>query len=499
MDIKIKKEESNDRKLDIPNFKSSSEINKELDKVKFKEHNISPKDTMKFEKHEDDLDLSTQFITTEFSTEDFETLEVNTIDLEQDIKTIEAEYIEPVKKHDEDTIKIGQADEVEVEHPSKPKAKRQFKINIKYLYLAISLLVLIVLITGAIAAYRYTTSDERFVEQALENPYPISDINVYGESVNITSSNSLEKVDIYNPETEEYTSQKLGKSIDDQIHFSSLADGNYYLFNNNKIITMDTNPDISYQTITRDGQNKDVTITTDENNIVNVDIKTASKQQIDVLIDPSQGLIQGFTASDDKTTEQELSLKYAEALQKELEAIGYNVKLTRTDDSVPGDCDYQNTYCEDGRVAMAYQDNPKLYIQLAFNGSSGSGFEITDSTHNSHTLARILKSSLSPLLSPSERVSGQLEPGIYNNTYDDENGNKVDYLYLIRETGGVLMGSDNTDASQYNTQKVGAEAITIDLGYISEATDFEQLNDQAEIDAIAKAIAGAIDQYVNKY
>ncbi len=499
MDIKIKKEESNDRKLDIPSFKSSSEINKELDKVEFKEHNISPKDTMKFEKHEDDLDLSTQFITTEFSTEDFETLEVNTIDLEQDIKTIEAEYIEPVKKSDEDTIKIGQADEVEVEREEKPKTKRQFKINIKYLYLVLALIVLLLLITGGIAAYRYTTSDERFVEQALETPYPVSDINVYGESVNLTSSNSLDKVDIYNTETEEYTSQELGKSIDDQLHFSGLAEGNYYLFNNNKIITMDSNPDISYQTITRDGVNKDVKITTDENKIVNVDIKKATTQKVDILIDPSQGLIQGFTASDNQTTEQELSLKYAEALQKELEAIGYNVKLTRTDDSVPGDCDYQNTYCEDGRVAMAYQDNPKLYIQIGFNGSSGNGFEITDSTLNSHTFARILKSSLSPLLTPSERVSGQLEPGIYNNTYDDAEGNKVDYLYLIRETGGVLMGSDNTDASEFNTQKVGAESIAIDLGYITESTDFEQLNDQSEIDAIAKAMAGAIDQYINKY
>lgn len=500
MDIKIKKEEASNRHLDIPSFKSSEEINKEFDKSGFKDHSVEPGEPHRLERHEDDLELTTQMITTEINTDSFDTLEVDTIDIENDLKVIDADYHVEVEKRDEDTIKMHQPEHIELEDGDEIEAPpRQFNINLRYVYLGI--LLIVILVGGFIGykVYANATSQERFVEKALENKTAISEVNVYGESVNLIADQDFDQIDLYNVETEETTTQKLGKSIDEQLHFSGVEDGTYYMFAGDQIITSENDINISYQTITRDDVNKDVSLKTDDQDIVEVSVATATSQQVDILIDPSQGDIQGFTASDGVTTEQELSLKYALALKSDLQAYGYNVELTREDDSVPGDCAYNDTYCDSGRVAMAYDQHPKLYIAIAFNGTGGSGFEITDSNLNSHTLARLIKSSISASLTPSERVSEQLESGIFNKTYDDADGNKVDYLYLIRETGGKLMNSDNDDASSFNTQPVGAETIEIDPGYIGEAADFEMIDDDSEIDTVSKALAAAIDQYINQY
>ncbi len=503
MDIKIKKDgqASEDRKLDIPSFKSSNEINKEFDKVPFKEHNVSPKDTVKLDKHEDDLELTTQHITTELHPENFDTIEVDTIDLEQDIKEIEEEYTNP-EKRDEDTIKINQPEFIELDDgDEQTNIPREFQINLKYLYLGIAIIVILLIGFISYKTYMHVTSDARFIENALESQQPIDDVNVFGESINLITDSNITAIDLYNTETKEYVSKSVDKKIDQQLHVSDVEPGNYILFTDDKLVTTETDLDIEFQTITRDDVNKQVEISTDADNIVNLDISKAANKQVDILIDASQGDVQGFTASDDKTTEQELSLKYALALKSNLQALGYNVKLTREDDSVPGDCVYNDTYCPEGRVAMAYIDNPKIYIQLGFNGENGSGFEITDSNLTSHTLARIIKSSLASSLTASSRVSDQVETGIYNKTYEDEDGNVIDYTYSIRETGGAIMNSDNTneEAIALNTNKVGAESVAIDLGYMSESSDFEKLNNDSEIDSITKALANAIDQYINKY
>lgn len=501
MDIKIKKEEESKRNLDIPQFKSSDEINREFDKSEFPDHSVEPGEPVRLDRHEDELQLTTQMITTQIDTDSFDTLEVDTIDLENDLKVIEATQSQEPQNRDEDTIKIKTDNqfEVEVEDDEIERPRREFNINLRYVYMVLMLLVVLIGGTVGYKLYVNANSQERFIAQALENQYPISDINIYGESVNLIADQPISSVDLYNLETEQLTTQKLGKSIDQQLHFSAVDPGTYYLFVGEQLITSQQPIDLSYQTITRDGINKDVLISTNEQNIVEVGVAESTTPKIDILINPSQGEVQGFTASDGFTTEQQLSLKYALSLKSNLQQYGYNVELTRDDDSVPGDCGYDDVYCSTGRVAMAYENNPKLYILIGFNGSGGSGFEIMDSNLSSHTLARLIKSSLSTLVNPSERISGQLEPGIFNKTYDTEDGQKADYFYLIRETGGLLMNSDNTEASDFNTNPIGTETIEVDPGYMSEYDDFEKLDDDDEIDAFTKALAAAIDQYIKQY
>lgn len=505
MDIKIKKENDSNRKLVIPTFKSSDEINKEIEQASSGQSKLKPIDldvrevTPKTE-HEDNLQLTTQIVTTQVDTDSLDTLEVDTIDLENDLKVIETKQVDEQPPRDEDTINFNQTQNVEheedviIETPT-----RQININLAYVYVAISFIVIVIGGLIGYKLYQNATSDEKFIAAALEQQLPISDINVYGESVNLITDQNLEQIDIYNVETEEKTTEKLGKSIDQQLHFSKLEDGVYYLFAGDQIITSKEKLSVNYQTITRDKVNKDVSLTSNEQNIVEVTVATATKPKVDIIIDASQGDVQGFTASDNKTTEQELSLKYALTLKSNLQKYGYNVELTRTEDAVPGDCNYNQPYCDTGRVAMAYTNNPKLYISIGFNGTGANGFEITDSTLNSHTLARLIKSSITTNIEPSQRVNGQLETGIFNKTYKDKADNAVDYLYLIRETGGRIMNSDNQEAKKFNQKQVGAETIRIDPGYIGEQADFKQLDEDSEIDAFTKGLAVAIDQYINRY
>ncbi len=494
MDLKIKKESRQERVFEIPKFGNSEELEKELE-AGTPRAKVQEKETINIKQPDDELKLTTQTITTELKTDDINKFEIDTQDLEDDLQI--SSRLENDKSN-ADTIKIQSEQQFTDTYIEKDKDKEPLKINIKYIYGAVMLIVLIVLFIVIAATIAFMTSEKRYINQALENQLPISDVNVYGESINFISDEMLQTITLVNVNSKKLIDKTIGVGIDEGLNISNLDKGSYYVYSDDQILTSENDIEIEFQTITREGRNKDVYIKTIDNNLVIIDIKDATSKKLDILIDPSQGEVQGFLGTDGVTSEQQLSLKYATALQMELESLGYNVKLTREDDSVPGDCLYNDAYCDKGRVALAYIDNPKLYIQIGFNGSGGSGFEITDSTLNSHTLARLIKSSLESSLTPSTRVSGQLEPGIYNKTYDLDDGTKADYIYLIRETGGTIMNSDNEQASAYNTNKVGAEAIEINLGYMEESEDFNKISSDEQINKIAKALANAIDQYINK-
>ncbi len=502
MDIKIKKEKESERHLDIPQFATSKEINEEYDKTIILPKTVNPQDTLKFDREEtnDDLILNTREVTTEFHTDDFSTLEMDTKDLEDNVKAVKDQQFD---RH-ADTIKVesNKQEEKTEDTSEKPKRKkrapREIKINGKYLKLSIIALIIIVVLSISMYAYKNHYSEERFVTSELESSTVASDLYVYGESLTVNPYTNKDKFKLYDRESHEYIDLSYGKTVDDHLNFGNVELGSYYLFVNDEIVTLDENPQISYTTITRDEMRKKVSITTDEESVLHIDLTDGSQSEdVDILIDASQGDIQGFTASDNKTTEQELSLKYAKALQTELKSLGYNVALTRNNDEVPGNCNYQDTYCSQGRVAMPYNTNAKLYISIGFNGSGGSGFEINDTNYSSHTLSRLIANGLESTISASTRQSGLVDTGIYNKTYK-ANGNKVDYLYLIRETGGIAMNSDNDEAKEFNTSVTGSETIVIDLAYISESDDFKIVNNQANQDKIVKSIASSIDQYIKK-
>ncbi len=489
MDIKIKKEKEKERKLDVPIIQNNKKLDEELAKTSIKKDYVQA--------NEEDLSLTEKLITTKLDAESFETLdEIHTIDIVDDITEIERRQADNVNKH-ADTIKIGSNDDEDQIDDEKPK--KEIKINLKVVYFLIFILFLFSSLFVGTKIYLTLTSQERFINNSLENSLAIDDVYVYGESVNLIDENKVENINLYNLETEEFKKIEAGANIDEKLHFSNVSQGEYYLFSNDNLITIENDPNVEFQTITRDGENKNIKFSKTDNNILKVDVSLATNKKVDILIDASQGGTDGFLASDYSTTEEELSLKYALSLKSNLQELGYTVELTREQNEVPGNCNYSDVYCPTGRVAMAYENNPKLYIQIGFNGYGGSGFEIIDSHLNSHTLSRLIKSSLQSVLTASSRVTEQIEEGIYTQTFENDSGNVVDYSYLIRETGGAIMNSDNKEAEQFNKNKVGAEAVVLNIGYISDPYDFYNFNDDEEVDKITKSIANAIDQYVKQY
>lgn len=518
MDIKIKKEEHKDRKLDIPTFKDSHEIEEELDKVEFKDHKVKTEDTVKLAREEDELDLSTKEITTSLSDEQFDTLQVSENDLEDGVfeqqKRIESfdrdattiEMIDDIR--DQDTIKISKPEEtndeqdVEVEDSEKTDYMLLLKQKLnkldkrKTLYGLLALLILITILLGIkYFANRYDEAD--FIEGQLESAINIDSVSVYGEAINFNSEIDISEIELYNRESQEFTNFEYGQTVDTAFNPQTVEAGSYFVYADDKLMTIDENPKIAFTTIVRDEARKDITITSTEQNAVTLDVTNSSSDDLDILIDASQGALDGNLGYDQTMTEEKLSLEYAQKLQEKLKALGYNVEVNRSSGEEPGDCDYQDPYCAGGRVAQAYETGAKLYISIGFNGSDASGYEVNDSVYSSHELGQSIISSLNANLSSSSRASDQTSDGLYSKVYS-EDGTDYDYLYLIRETGGISIPSDNDDAKDYNKQAVGAQTLVLNLGYIGIEEDFNTLTNETNIDKIADAIANAIDGYVKQ-
>ncbi len=501
--MKIKKDDKRqDRKLDIPKFTPSANINQELDKVKFKQHKVKTKETVKLQKTNDDLVLDTQEVTSSLDSK-FDTIKVSTIDLEDEMsKFLEEDY----SQIEADTITINKAPKQSTGADSKlaagkssksdtPKVKRRISKRGKRLIFGASIFTFLIIVF-LIIAISISNNEQRFINRNLQSSVAINDYHVYGEALNLETDTQIKDVSLYNRQTKSNLEVEYSDAIDFGINFKNISEGEYFLFINGQLAVALEPLKLEYNTITRNDASKQITISTIDQNVLTISVKDVASEQVDILIDPSKGGIQGYSGYDNEQTEQSLSLKYAKALKSELKSRGYNVELSRTDDSVPGGCSYDDLYCSDGRLAMAYDTNAKLYINIGFNISGFSGFEITDSYLSSHQLSSEIASNLSTVISPSNRTDMQVSEGVYNQTYENSTGELVDYDYAIRETGGSIMNSDNQEAS-FNTNYKGAQAIKIQLGYITTADDYDQLTDLQTEEAIVIAICDAIDEYLS--
>lgn len=470
-----------------------------IDFDKLEDHSNPVYDNIEFTReleinNSDELSIKQQSYTTVDDTDELATMEVDIKKLQEEIEAFSDEKTKEVLQ---DTIDFSEnpenfltESEEELIYQKKILERKNRHLKIITIFLVVILTIIVVI------ALIYSSSDAIFVRTNNNNLIMLDSIEVYGESVNTESDEPIRDVQLYNRDTKEYIQMSIDEGIDQQIKFDQIDYGSYYLFINGKLAELSYNPKVVFQTINRDYISKKVSITTGDNNIVNINISESVSDQVDIIIDPSQGGVQGYVASDGTTTEQQLSMEYAFALKTSLEEMGYNVQLTRYIDQVPGDCETDDLYCQDGRIAQAYSSGAKIYIALGFAGSNSSGFEIIDSYQSSHELARDVKTYLSNILTPRVDYNLQVEPGIINKTYKDSYGQDVDYSYYIRETGGSIMNSDNQQAAALNDNPVGTETLQINLGYIGNERDFEQLNDSEEITEITEQIATGIDYYI---
>jgi len=249
--------------------------------------------------------------------------------------------------------------------------------------------------------------------------------------------------------------------------------------------------------------------------------KNNDQEIYDIVIDPGHGGIDGGAENKKaKLVESDVTLSFSKTLKKELENLGYTVKLTREEDSL-SENDYFDEYNEGGRAVISHEVNAKYLLSIHMNSSTASyvkGFEIYTPDNIDYTLAETIRDNIidNTDMTASTNKTHRVEDGIYTHTFSeyeidaalkgyDNKGYKrynvtteSNYLYMIRETGGIMTGAyvddsnpEKVGVNPYYDSNVGTEAYLLELGYITNTKDLDIIQNKEE--EYAKAIATAFN------
>lgn len=288
--------------------------------------------------------------------------------------------------------------------------------------------------------------------------------------------------------------------------------------------------DIDYFTLTKNGSNEEVKLgflaTEDESTpYLLFDKQTAAlpADVYDIVIDAGHGGMDPG-ASNDQLTEAELTLIYAKGVAEKLSAMGYKVFLTR-DGTESADEDMAYTmYDENGRVNKACGSHAKLSISIHFNSNreaTAGGLEVYCSGRGNTEFAALMADTIVAEAGAtySGQQSYQAAPGVYVKTYTEEQINDsnqkaannnfapynlttdTDYLYMIRELGGIWTNAyiDGRNPyygeNLYRNSNAGLEAYLIEMAFMSVASDIQNAVQNA--DAYEQGLADAIQTWAN--
>lgn len=351
--------------------------------------------------------------------------------------------------------------------------------------------------------YEIKISDE---ELAAFTQTAADEVNSYGETINITidSLGSDYTVNLFDTTNSEVnTAFKMTDNIDEGINTHDMPVGSFFLqLDDQSFISYDQDFTIDFNTITRDGVNNKIVVDTVDG-LLHITKYEASEddQELDILIDAGHGGDDsGAEAVDGSVYEKDLNLELATIVANDLTDLGYNVALTRSDDTNPGTCDDNiSSYCPDGRVSMAYNDSAKLVISLHHNTGGATGFEVYTSYYASETLANLVANNLLNVSEPSTKVTGYISDGVYKQVFEDDVDPSIeqDYMYMIRETGGIATNSLSEENEAQNTLPQGAQGILIEFGYLDDYNDLAHVTDSSVMEDEANAVVQAVDSYLN--
>ncbi len=334
---------------------------------------------------------------------------------------------------------------------------------------------------------------------------PVDQVNSYGETINIESSalGDTYQIGLYDTTNSETNSAfEMTNDIDVGINTHDMPVGSFFLqLSDGSFISYAEPLDISFRTITRDGMNNQIEVNT-VNNLVHITKYEAepNTDELDILVDAGHGGNDGgATAIDGSVYEKDLNLELAQIIADDLTALGYNVGLTRTDDTNPGTCDDNiSSYCPDGRVSMAYNQNAKIVLSAHHNVGGATGYEVYTSYYASEQLANLVAANLANVSTPSTKTMGYISDGVYQQIYEDDVDPSIeqDYMYMIRETGGVATNSLSEENAANNTTLQGSQGLLIEFGYLDDYDDLAHVTDSEVMQAEADAVTSAVDSYL---
>lgn len=279
----------------------------------------------------------------------------------------------------------------------------------------------------------------------------------------------------------------------DAIDLTGIDDGRYVISLNNKPVYTDEFIFQTWYTIYREGVSKKITLEA-ELGVLILDVQEVygvPENIYDIVIDPGHGGFDPGTSHAGYTEANEV-LKFSELLAERFADHGLKVLLTRTEDLDPSgrsDVEYNvMPYIEAGRVDKVYSSQAKYVISNHLNALDGktAGFEVYSSVFSTNEWSDLVVTEMKGIgrkIHDSLNNAFRVSEGVYKRSYDCEpditynyacRANKVDYLYILRESGGALtqpIGIVKNNSKYKKAPNYGAESILVEYAYLDNEVD----------------------------
>lgn len=389
------------------------------------------------------------------------------------------------------------------------------------------LLVILLLLLGFGGYLLYTNKFKEKVPklEIQEETINIDELYIYGTHLNLHGNtvhgDGLQLV-LYNGEFKEISINinddefNLSDKVNDGLYLEDIARGDYFLFLRTKETSDDDKVNYKYYALKNNTDYKETTYytfsSTNNKIIINSEesyptmmmhVKENTDDNVyDIVIDPGHG---GMDSGANKNGyyESELTMELADLLYEKLKETGMKVKLTREDGELTKN-EKLPEYGVHGRAVIPYEVKAKYVFSIHFNSNSYSsvnGLEVYTADNINYDLAKNLVKNITETAGigySSNKISKVMD-GIYTRTFTEseiENSSKEseekgrvpygittksNYYYIIRETGGIVTGAyvDNRNeeikANPYVKSNVGSETYLLELGYISNNKDLDNL------------------------
>lgn len=404
------------------------------------------------------------------------------------------------------------------------------------------LLIILILLMGFGGYLLYESKFKEKVPklEIQEEVINIDELYIYGTHLNLhgntVKGNGLQLV-LYNGEFKEVSINinndefNLSDKVNEGMYLNEIPRGEYFLFLRSK--ETNENEDISYkyyslknntdykETVyyTLSNTNNKIVINSEESypTMMMHVTENVDDNVYDVVIDPGHGGMDSG-ASKNGHNEEELTLELAMKVKEKLEASGLKVKLTREEGQLNKN-EKLAEYGVHGRAVIPYEVKAKYVFSIHFNSNtypSIHGLEVYTADNINYDLAKTLVKNITEetgLQYSTNKISKVMD-GIYTRTFteseiensrqENEDKDKVpydittksNYYYIIRETGGIITGAyvDNRNeeikANPYVKSNIGSETYLLELGYISNKSDLDNLINN--MDKYASGIANSI-------
>lgn len=374
-----------------------------------------------------------------------------------------------------------------------------------------------------------------------EDRISIDKIYIYGTHLNMEGNYNFEEntdLVLYDGEFISYKINSLDNGfnlsdyVNEGIYLDDIPNGDYYLFFRTKYIE-DNEEKYKYYSInnnteyedttyyTMSNYNKKITIDNEDEYptmMMHVDKNKDKKTEVyDIVIDPGHGGKDGG-ASKNGYKETDFTMKLATKLKSKLEGYGFSVKLTHEDGQLSKE-EKLEEYGVHGRAVVPREVNAKYLFSLHLNSStysSVSGLELYTAKNINYDFAKSLVNNIVSLtgIGYSNNKINKISNGIYSRNFTKEDvedsindyidydlvpydiTTNANYYYMIRETGGIITGAyvdgrnDKILSNPYTKSNVGTEAYLLELGYLSNKNDLNNMINN--MDKFVEAMAVSI-------